>query len=55
MLGLQVWVHAGLHIEVPRGTPIEEADQISEEVQKRIHADMDAGFCVIHVDPVTQS
>jgi cation diffusion facilitator family transporter len=48
-------VHAGLHIEVPRGTPIEEADQISEEVQKRIHADMDAGFCVIHVDPVTQS
>ena len=48
-------VHAGLHIEVPRGTPIEEADQISEEVQKRIHADMDAGFCVIHVDPITQS
>lgn len=48
-------VHAGLHIEVPRGTPIEDADQISEEVQKRIHADMDAGFCVIHVDPVTQS
>jgi cation diffusion facilitator family transporter len=48
-------VHAGLHIEIPRGTPIEEADQISEEVQKRIHADMDAGFCVIHVDPVTQS
>jgi ferrous-iron efflux pump FieF len=48
-------VHAGLHIEVPRGTPIEDADQISEEVQKRIHADMDAGFCVIHVDPATQS
>lgn len=48
-------VHAGLHIEVERGTSIEDADQISEEVQKRIHADMDAGFCVIHVDPVTQS
>ena len=48
-------VHAGLHIEVPRGTPIEDADQISEEVQKRIHAGMDTGFCVIHVDPATQS
>jgi len=47
-------VHAGLHIEVQRGTPIEDADRISEEVQKRIHADMDAGFCVIHVDPATQ-
>ena len=48
-------VHAGLHIEVPRGTPIEEADRISEDVQKRIHADMEAGFCVIHVDPAPQS
>lgn len=47
-------VHAGLHIEVQRGTPIEDADRISEEVQKRIHADMDTGFCVIHVDPDTQ-
>ncbi len=44
-------VHAGLHIEVQRGTPIEEADLISAEVHKRIHADMEAGFCVIHVDP----
>jgi ferrous-iron efflux pump FieF len=33
-------VHAGLHIEVERGTPIEEADRISEEVHKRIHTDM---------------
>jgi cation diffusion facilitator family transporter len=48
-------VHAGLHIEVPRGTPIEEADRISEDVQKRIHADMEAGYCVIHVDPAPQT
>src|SRR5512134_2335210 len=48
-------VHAGLHIEVQRGTPIEDANQISEEVQKQIHADTDTGFCVIHVDPATQS
>jgi len=48
-------LHAGLHIEVQRGTPIEDADHISEEVRKKIHADTEAGFCVIHVDPVTQS
>lgn len=47
-------IHAGLHIEVPRGTPIEEADRISEEVHERIHADMETGFCVIHVDPAPQ-
>lgn len=47
-------VHAGLHIEVERGTSIEEADRISAEVYKRIHADTDTGFCVIHVDPATQ-
>lgn len=48
-------VHAGIHIEVAKGTPIEEADRISAEVHKRIHADMEEGFCVIHVDPAHQS
>lgn len=47
-------IHAGLHIEVQRGTPIEEADRISKEVHKRVHTDMEAGFCVIHVDPAPQ-
>ena len=44
-------VHAGLHIEVQRGTPIEEADRIAQEVKQRVHGSVDAGFCVIHVDP----
>ncbi|MCL5428793.1 MAG: cation diffusion facilitator family transporter [Chloroflexi bacterium] len=44
-------IHAGMHIEVQRGTPIEEADRISAEVQKGIHEDKETGFCVIHVDP----
>lgn len=44
-------VHAGMHIEVQRGTPIEEADRIAEEVQKRIHEGSEEGFCTIHVDP----
>ena len=47
-------VHAGMHIEVQRGTPIEEANRISEEVHKRIHTDTEAGYCVIHVDPAPQ-
>lgn len=43
-------VHAGLHIEVARGLPIEEADRIAEEVKRRIHEGANAGYCVIHVD-----
>jgi len=46
-------VHAGMHIEVARGTPVEDADRIAEEVEKRIHAGTEPGFCVIHVDPAT--
>jgi cation diffusion facilitator family transporter len=48
-------VHAGLHIEVARGTPIEEADRIAEEVEQRIHDGSEAGFCTIHVDPAVLS
>lgn len=43
-------VHAGLHIEVQRGLPIEEADRIAEEVNAQIHEGTDSGYCVIHVD-----
>lgn len=45
-------VHAGLHIEVARGLPIEEADRIAQDVMQRIHGATDAGYCVIHVDAV---
>jgi cation diffusion facilitator family transporter len=47
-------VHAGMHIEVQRGTSIEEADRISAEVHKRIHEDKEPGYCVIHVGPARQ-
>ena len=43
-------VHAGMHIEVQRGLPIEEADRIADEVDKRVHQGIDAGYCVIRVD-----
>jgi cation diffusion facilitator family transporter len=44
-------VHAGMHIEVQRGLPIEQANSIAEEVLQRLHDDADSGYCVIHMDP----
>jgi ferrous-iron efflux pump FieF len=43
-------VHAGLHVEVARGMPVEEADQIAEEVTKRVQQVTHGGYCVVHVD-----
>lgn len=43
-------VHAGLHITVRPGLPIEEADKIAEEVRKRIHQGTDSSYCVIRVN-----
>lgn len=43
-------VHAGMHIEVQRGLPVEEAERIAKEVQDRIHQGTGAGYCVIHVE-----
>jgi len=48
-------VHAGMHIEVPRGTPIEEADRITHEVEAKIHSGISPGYCVIHADPAEPS
>ena len=44
-------VHTTLHIEIRRGTPIEEADVVATEVKARIHELTDNGYCVVHVDP----
>ncbi|MFH0768746.1 MAG: cation diffusion facilitator family transporter [Chloroflexota bacterium] len=44
-------VHTGFHIEVARGTPIEEADRISHEVEDRVSQETGCQHCVIHVDP----
>ncbi len=43
-------VHAGMHIVVQRGLPVEAANLIAEEVRRRIHQGADLGYCVIHVD-----
>lgn len=44
-------VHVGMHIEVQRGIPIEEADRIAEDVREKVHQTVSGRYCVIHVDP----
>jgi len=48
-------VHAGFHIEVARGTPIEEADRIAHEVEAKVGRETGCQHCVTHVDPVDNS
>ena len=43
-------IHAGMHIEVAKGTPVEKAERIADEVMQRIHTQNEDGFCVIHVE-----
>lgn len=43
-------VHVGMHIEVKRGLPIEEADRIAEEVREKVHRSVKGGYCFIHMD-----
>ncbi len=43
-------VHVGMHIDVHKGMPIEEADRIAEEVRDRVHQSVKGGYCVIHMD-----
>nr|MDO8098636.1 cation diffusion facilitator family transporter [Candidatus Njordarchaeota archaeon] len=48
-------IHTGFHIEVARGTPIEKAGRISEEVHEKVQRATNCHHCVIHVDPVKKS
>ncbi|HSQ49092.1 MAG TPA: cation diffusion facilitator family transporter, partial [Candidatus Deferrimicrobiaceae bacterium] len=44
-------VQASLHIEVKRGTPIEYANSIAHEVEKKVSKVVDCNYCIIHIDP----
>jgi divalent metal cation (Fe/Co/Zn/Cd) transporter len=44
-------VHAGLHLVVPRGMPVEDAYRIAETVRARVHEETDGQYCVIQVEP----
>ena len=52
MIGGQV--HLEMHIEVPRGTVIEEADRIAEQVEQVVGKKITHAFCTIHVDPAKE-
>jgi len=43
-------VHAGLHVEVEPGLPIEKAERIVGEVRTRVHEGAGPGYCVIQVE-----
>nr|MDO8081343.1 cation diffusion facilitator family transporter [Candidatus Freyarchaeota archaeon] len=47
-------IHTGFHIEVAKGTPIEEADRIAEEVNEKVSRETGCQHCVIHVDPANK-
>jgi cation diffusion facilitator family transporter len=44
-------VHADLHVDVQPGLPIEQAHRIAVEVTRRVHQEIEPGYCVVHVDP----
>jgi cation diffusion facilitator family transporter len=48
-------IHAGMHIDVAPGTPIEEADRIVHQVEAAIHPEISPGYCVIHADPASKA
>lgn len=45
-------IHTGFHIEVAKGTSIEEADGIAEEVKSKVSLETGCQHCVVHVEPV---
>jgi cation diffusion facilitator family transporter len=44
-------VQASLHLEVRNGTPIEKANRIAHEVERKVGKVVDCDYCIIHVDP----
>lgn len=44
-------IQASLHIQVAKGTPIEDSDRIAHQVEKEVSENVNCNYCVIHVDP----
>jgi cation diffusion facilitator family transporter len=47
-------IQASLHIEVEKGSSIENADRIAHEVEERVSKEVNCRYCVIHVDPANR-
>jgi ferrous-iron efflux pump FieF len=48
-------VHADMHIEVKRGLPVEEGDEIAESVMERTKNLLGVHYCAIHTDAQEKS
>ena len=44
-------IQASFHIEVARGTSIENADRLAHEVEEKVSKEVNCQYCTIHVDP----
>lgn len=44
-------LYASIHVEVKRGTTVEDADLVAEEVDERLHAAWGCVISTIHMDP----
>jgi len=42
-------VQASFHIEVAKGTPIEEADRITTEVEEKVSKEVNCQYCLMQV------
>lgn len=45
------FVHAGLHLVVPRDLSVEDAHRIADTVRARVHEETDGRYCLIQVEP----
>lgn len=43
-------IHADMHIEVKRGLPVEQGDDIAETVMQRVKENLGVAYCGIHTD-----
>jgi len=44
-------VHLEMHVAIAPGTTIEDADQIADEVERRLATDGGCQYCTVHVEP----
>jgi cation diffusion facilitator family transporter len=48
-------VHADMHIVVQRGIPIEQAEEIAEDVRRKLYKETIVSYCIVHVDPTKEA
>jgi cation diffusion facilitator family transporter len=44
-------IHAGMQVEVSADLTVQEAERIRAEIDRRVHANLQPGYCVIQMSP----